>query len=491
MLYSSSYINLRQLYIKSESIIDTSIHVRGWIRSSRKQKDILFISIYDGSHPIPLQIIIDNNNSILRDQIESKAYIGSCVYASGKVVKSPAKGQLIELIADKFEIIGEIIEPSTYLPGVKNVPMEHPRHIQHLRPRFRSYGAIYRIRSSLMKIIHDFFHERGIHHLDPNIITTSDCEGGGEVFTITNLLKSGNISDIPIIKDTTTIDFKDDFFEKQAYLTVSSQLQLEALCAGMGAVYTVNPSFRAEASKTKRHLCCFTHLEWELPFINLKDLMDFSEDLVITCFSKILDNCIDDLNELNSFLAKGVINKLKSFISKPFTRITYSDAISLIEQHSTNILCKFKDDLKELPKWGDDLGSYCERYISEEIYKMPVFVYNYPRSLKSFYMKQNNESNENIKTVQGCDLLIPYCGELIGSSIREEKYDILLSEMIRRNMNPQSLHWYLDLRKNGSTPTGGAGLGFDRLVTICTSGYEQGNIRDVVPFPVAYKECEY
>lgn len=493
-MYNLNYNLIKSIYIDATNnldiLINSRVNIKGWIRSVRKQKDILFIQIYDGSHAKPIQVILDDKQHELRDLVEPKAQIGACISCSGILVKSPAKGQLVEVIIDEFKIIGEIKELETYLPGIKNIPIEHPRRIQHLRPKFRTYNSIYRIRSTMIKIIHDFFHSKNALNLDPNVITISDCEGAGQVFTITNLLKS-NISTIPVKQDSNQIDYKEDFFEKQAFLTVSSQLQLEALCAGMGIVYTMNPSFRAEPSKTKRHLCTFTHLEWEIPFINLNDLMDFSEEMVNYIISQVLIRCKDDLNELNSFMSKGVIKKLNDFIATPFERITYTEAIELIKKYEKNIRKKFDKEIFEFPIWGDDLNSYCERYLSEDIFKKPVFVYNYPRDLKSFYMKQNNKLINNNKTVQGCDLLIPYCGEVIGSSIREENYNILLDEMNRRKMNIEPLKWYLDLRLNGSTPTGGGGLGFDRLVSICTSGFELGNIRDVVPFPVAYKECEY
>ncbi len=291
------------------------------------------------------------------------------------------------------------------------------------------------------------------------------------------------------------VDYSKDFFGKKSYLTVSSQLQLEAMCAGMGAVYTTNPSFRAEKSKTKRHLACFTHLEWELPFIELKDLMDFSEDLVTYCFKNVLKESADDLGKLNKYTSKGIIDKLNSFVRKRFNRISYTEAIEVICKHTKKIRKMFPQ-LEFIPKWGDDLGSYCEKFLCE-YFEGPTFVYNYPRQLKSFYMKQNPTSrcpdgsscSIDMTTVQGCDLLIPGLGELIGSAIREDDYNTLVEEMHRRKMNITPLQWYVDLRRNATFPHGGAGLGFDRLVNVCT--LMDGNIRDVVPFPVAYQECMY
>jgi asparaginyl-tRNA synthetase len=281
--------------------------------------------------------------------------------------------------------------------------------------------------------------------------------------------------------------YKNDFFEKQAFLTVSSQLQLEALAAGLSRVYTLNPSFRAEKSKTKRHLACFTHLEWEIAFIDMNDLMNFSEGLIKYVIGKTLKDCITEYTELDKFVSKGIIEKLTSFINSEFQRISYDDALVLIHENKKQILKKFSKELtlKDIPNWGSDLGSYCERYISEDIYKKPTFVYNYPRELKSFYMKINPDG----KTVQGVDLLIPGLGELIGSSIREENYEKLCKEMESRGMDKSKLEWFVDLRRNSTFQHGGAGLGFDRLVNMCT--LMDGNIRDVVPFPVAFQECDY
>lgn len=344
---------------------------------------------------------------------------------------------------------------------------------------------IYRIRSKLLEIIQEFFSNHKFYHLDPNVITSTDCEGAGETFKIT-----------PTHQQIIEKDGKKEeqlFFGKDVYLTVSSQLQLEALCSGMAKVYTMNPSFRAERSKTSRHLCLFTHLEWEIAFIDLKDLMDFSEDLVSTIFNKILKECSDELFFLDNTISKGIINKLRGFVSGDFARITYTEAIDIIQRDKHKISNKFKKEKFQIPNWGDDLGSYCERYICEDIFGKPTFVHGYPLKLKSFYMKPQqiivNEQDINKQTCDSCDLLIPGTGELIGSSIRQDDYEQLMKEINSRNMDITPLQWYIDLRKNSSFPHGGAGLGFDRLVTICC--FIDGNIRDSVPFPVAFGECEY
>ena len=449
--------------------------INGWVRDFRQQTENAFISLHDGSTGEILQIIC--SNSILDNFSELENMRGACIQVTGNVIKSPAKGQLIELVASNIKVLGDVQDKRSILLA-KNVQLDTLRSYQHLRPRFRTFGYIYKIRSTLLKNIHTFFHANNFYNIDPNIITTSDCEGAGEVFTITTLdLNKNNAED----------NYKNDFFSKQAFLTVSSQLQLEALAAGLSRVYTLNPSFRAEKSKTKRHLACFTHLEWEIAFIDIDDLMNFSEGLLKYVIGSTLNDCSYEYTELDKFISKGIIDKLNGFIHCNFARVSYDKALEIITENKNQILKKFAKEISinDIPKWGDDLGSYCERFICEDIYKKPTFVYNYPRELKSFYMKINDDG----KTVQGVDLLIPGLGELIGSSIREENYDKLCNEMVRREMEQDKLQWFIDLRKNSTFEHGGAGLGFDRLVNMCT--LMDGNIRDVVPFPVAFQECDY
>ncbi len=474
--------------------------VSAWVRDFRSQSEHAFIGLYDGSTSEILQVFCEKKNVSNFDTLENLR--GATVKVKGLVKKSPAKGQEIEMVCETIEPIGLVTDKNSIILA-KNVQLETLRGYQHLRPRFRSYSYIYKIRSQLLKHIHEFFHSNGFYNLDPNIITTSDCEGAGEVFTITTHdineiaeLVESNCHDRFVEKDETSISigsltnsdlYKEDFFQKRAFLTVSSQLQLEALCAGLSRVYTLNPSFRAEKSKTKRHLGCFTHLEWEIAFIDINQLMDFSESLVKTVIGKTLKSCEYEYTELNKFISKGIIDKLTNVVSNPFERISYDKAIELVEENKSAILKKFSKEIttKDIPKWGDDVGSYCERYIAEEIYHKPVFIYNYPKELKSFYMKQNDDG----KSVQAVDLLLPQLGELIGSSIREDSYEKLVQRMDEKSMDKSVLDFYIDLRRNSTFPHGGAGLGFDRLVNFCS--LMDGNIRDVVPFPVAYQECEY
>lgn len=471
--------------------------IQGWVRDFRSQTENAFVSIYDGSTSENFQLVCSKNKTIGFDSLENLR--GATIKASGVVIKSPAKGQLIEMVCESIDSVGLVTDSNSIIQA-KTVQLETLRSYQHLRPRFRSYGYIYRIRSTLLKHIHNFFHSNGFYNLDPNIITTSDCEGAGEVFVISTLDSNELVkrteqtvqekltnpdSKTPLVSSSNV--YSNDFFRKQAYLTVSSQLQLEALASGLSRVYTLNPSFRAERSKTKRHLGCFTHLEWEIAFIELDQLMDFSEALVKYVIGQTLSECVKEYEELNKFISKGIIEKLTKVIAQPFERISYTQAIELVESNKDLILQTYSKEivLKDIPVWGDDLGSYCEKFICDHIYGKPVMVYNYPKDLKSFYMKANPDGI----TVQAVDLLCPQLGELIGSSIREDSFDKLVQRMGEKQMDISVLQWYVDLRRNSTFPHGGAGLGFDRLVNFCC--LMDGNIRDVVPFPVSYEECDY
>lgn len=471
--FKDSYITINELYLNYINYINNNqmITCKGWIQNSRKQANNLFIKLYDGSCSYDLQIILNiyDNNDI------QNLHTGSTIEVKGIIVKSPAKEQLFEMVGKEIKIIGIITEPSIYLPCVKGIKIENLRNKAYIRTKFQSMRAIYRIRNIIIHGLHKYFKNTGCYQVDPNIITTSDCEGAGEVFTITTLLN----------EKSSNIDFSKDFFKKHAYLTVSSQLQLEALCNGMGKVYTMNPSFRAEPSLTNRHVACFTHVEWELAFIDMNQLLDFNEDIIMFVINFVLENGYNDLEILDKFISPGIISKLKNTIKEEFVRITYCDALNILNLniHLDNLN---KNENFKIPIWGDDLGSICERYLTDIVFKKPVLVYNYPKDLKSFYMKQNDD---NPRTVQSCDLLMPKIGEIIGSSIREENYDNLINIMNEKNMKVDQLQWYLDIRKNGTFPHGGAGLGLDRLVAYCT--FIEGSIRDVIPFPVAFEMLDY
>ena len=472
--YQQSYVDIKDINIV---LLDEIIVVNGWVRNKRIQSNLAFVEVFDGSTSKTIQITTENKEFIEKLNTLS---IGSSLSVIGKVVLIPNSTDRVELQLVSIEYLGLIHDPFTYILNAKKMSLDILRDHQDVRVKTRTLNSVFRIRAGLSKATHDFFHMLGAKHLNPNIITTNDCEGAGEIFTITNLLHKSN--DIPMIEKTNEIDYSKDFFEKHAFLTVSSQLQLELLCSGLSKVWTSNKSFRSEKSRTSRHLAEFEHIEWEFAWTLLGDLMDISEHYTQFCFQYVLDNHMDDLDELNKFTSKGIIDKLKYFVSKPYHRITYDEAIKIISENEKEILSKYS--LKSIPIWGDDLGSECEKYIAEIKYNSPIFVYNYPKGLKSFYMKQNDDN----RTVQGCDLLVPGLGELIGSSVREHDYNKLIKIVKERNMDEKSVKWYIDLRKNGSTPTAGAGLGFDRLVRICTG---MDNIRDAVCFPVAYQECKY
>ena len=472
--YQQKYTDINKINI---DLLDKTILVNGWVRNKRIQANLAFVEMFDGSTSKTIQITTEEKEFIEKLNTLS---IGSSLSVIGTVSLIPNQESKVELKLVSIEYMGLVQDPVSYILNAKKMSLEILRDHQDVRVKTRTLNAVFRIRSGLSKATHDFFEMIGAKHLNPNIITTSDCEGAGEVFTITNML--GKTNTVPVLKDTNEIDYSKDFFEKHAFLTVSSQLQLELLCAGLSKVWTSNKSFRSEKSKTSRHLAEFEHIEWEFAWTNLNELMNISEHYTQYCFQYIFDNYMDDLEELNKFMSKGIIDKLKTFCSKNYIRITYDDAIKIIVDNQKEIMEKYK--LSMLPKWGDDLGSECEKYIAEIVYNHPVFVFNYPKELKSFYMKQNEDG----RTVQGCDLLVPGLGELIGSSVREHDYNKLMKIVVERKMDITPLKWYINLRRNGSTPTAGAGLGFDRLVRICT-GIE--NIRDAVCFPVAYQECKF
>lgn len=465
--YKQSHRDIKSI---DQSLIKSEVLINGWIRNIRVQATMGFVEVFDGSTSKTLQLVTEDPAHL--DSLKSLS-TGSAISVRGLVVPHPVKNYEIEVKILKIEYASRIADPVHYPLNAKKTSLEMLRSHTDIRVKTRTLNAVFRIRAGLSKATHDFFHEKGFHHLNPNILTQSDCEGGGEVFTATTLLDRSR-STIPVVEKTELIDYKKEFFGAQTFLTVSSQLELEALCAGLGKVWTSNKSFRAEKSRTSRHLAEFEHIEWELAWASLEDLMNFSEEYTQFAINYVLEKHMDDLDELGRFTSKGLVTRLKSFVSFSYARISYDEAIELLKTENQVL----KQDFK-VPEWGDDLGSECENYLAETVFGKPLFVYNYPASLKSFYMKQNPDG----RTVQGCDLLIPGLGELIGSSVREHDYDSLMKVVDARKMDPRSLQWYIDLRRNGSTPTAGAGLGFDRLVRVCT-GID--NIRDAVPFPITY-----
>lgn len=452
----------------------------GWVKTYRNQGDIFFLGINDGSCQKNVQAIFDINknlddNSQETIKILSKLSIGASVEFYGVIVKPPPSSkEKLEIHITSIINSGIIRDRQTYILSKGRVKPEVMRQHQHLRFKANYFSAIMKIRSKALGAMREFFDTNDFYQIDPNVITVSDCEGAGEVFQI--------VSPNDIINGGKT-----DFFNKPAYLTVSSQLQLEAACSGLGRCYTMNPSFRAEKSNTSRHMACFTHIEYEVSFGGLEELMQFSEDMVKYVIEKCLRDCKEEYKFIDSFYTKGIIERLRKYRDcQEFPKVSYTNAISILNKSRNEK--KLKIDDKDMPKWGDDLGSTCEKYLAEEVFQLPIMVYNYPKKLKSFYMKED-EYDSNV--VNCMDLLVPQIGELIGSSVREDNYEKLLENMEHKNIAREPLEWYLDLRRNGTWRHYGGGLGFERLVGLLTMDNKNFNVRDCSPFPVCYGECSY
>jgi len=432
---------------------DRKIAVNGWVRTKRDAGSFSFIEINDGSTLDNLQIIADESLSNYSDQIK-KLSTGCAIVISGQLKESPAKGQAVELHADSVEVIGWA-NPEDYPLQKKRHSFEFLREITHLRPRTNALGAIARMRSRLSYSVHNFFQERGFHQIHTPVITTSDCEGAGEMFSVST--------------DTTERDQADkDFFGKAAGLTVSGQLQAEVYALSLGDVYTFGPTFRAENSNTSRHLAEFWMLEPEMAFCDLSGNVRLAEDMLKYLLSDIIEHCHEDMLLFDKFIAKGVIKKLESVINNSFGQITYTEAI--------DTLLKTNKKFEFPVSWGIDMQAEHERYLTEEVFKKPLIVTDYPAEIKPFYMRVNDDK----KTVAAMDVLVPGIGEIIGGSQREERYDVLYQRMLDANIDVQEYEWYLDLRKYGSVPHSGFGLGFERLVQYVSG---MANIREVIPFP--------
>ena len=447
------------------------INVKGWVRSRRGNKNVSFIALNDGSTIKNIQIVVDFEK--IPESDLQPVTTGSCISATGTLVESMGKGQTVEIQATEIEVYGTA-DPNTYPLQKKGHTMEYLREIAHLRPRTNTFGAILRIRHNMAIAIHTYFHKHGYCYFHTPLITASDCEGAGQMFQFTtknlyNLKKDENGQ----------IDYSDDFFGKMAALTVSGQLEGELGAMALGKIYTFGPTFRAENSNTPRHLAEFWMIEPEVAFIQKDELMDIEEDFLKFCVKWALDNCHDDLQFLNDMFDKGLIDRLKSVIDTEFVRLPYTEGINILQEAIKNGK-KF-----EFPcNWGDDLASEHERYLVEEHFGKPVIMTDYPKEIKAFYMKLNEDN----KTVQGTDVLFPAIGEIIGGSVREEDYDKLMAEIERRQIPMKDMWWYLDTRRYGSAPHAGFGLGFERLM-LFVAGMQ--NIRDVIPFPRTPKSAEF
>jgi asparaginyl-tRNA synthetase len=453
-------------YILESSGNNRQIAVEGWVRTKRESKGISFIEINDGSSIKNLQLVIDV--SILDYHIVNEINTGTSLKVDGTVVPSQGKGQNVEIIVSSIQVIGGA--PSDYVLQKKRHSFEFLREIAHLRPRTNTFGAIARIRSTMSYAIHKFFQEKDFIYVHTPIITGNDCEGAGEMFQVTTL----PLDELKNKKGD--VNYEEDFFGKKASLTVSGQLNGEIYATAMKNVYTFGPTFRAENSNTSRHLAEFWMVEPEMSFCDINLNMDIAEEFLKYIFVYVLEHCKEDMEFFDSRISKGLIENLLSIIESDFARISYTEAVDHLINSEKNF---------EFPvKWGSDLQSEHEKFLTEEIYKKPVIITDYPASIKAFYMKMNKDN----KTVRAMDVLVPRLGEIIGGSEREEDFETLYKRIEDNNLNPEDYWWYLELRKYGTVPHSGFGLGFERLIQFVTG---MQNIRDVIPFPRSVKNLEF
>ena len=436
--------------------------VKGWVRTHRSSKAVDFIALNDGSTIKNIQIVVDPSK-VNADTLKSIT-TGACLCVTGTLVESQGKGQSVEIQCKDIEVYG--LCGSDYPMQKKGQSFEYMRQHAHMRLRTNTFGAVMRIRHNMAFAIHQYFHEHGFFYFHTPLITASDAEGAGEMFQVT----TQNLNDLKKGEDG-KVCYEDDFFGKMTSLTVSGQLEGELGATALGQIYTFGPTFRAENSNTPRHLAEFWMIEPEIAFIDLPDLMDLEEDFIKYCVRWALDNCKDDLDFLNSMIDKTLLERLQGVLKDDFVRLTYTDGIKILEEAAANGH-KFEFRVS----WGMDLASEHERFLVEHHFKKPVIMYDYPKEIKAFYMK----INEDGKTVQGTDVLFPQIGEIIGGSVREENLEKLTSEIERRHIPMKDMWWYLDTRKYGTCPHGGFGLGFERLILFVTG---MQNIRDVIPFP--------
>ncbi len=443
--------------------IDETVTVRGWVKTRRDSKaGLSFISLHDGSCFAPIQIVATNNLINYQEDV-LKLSAGCSISVAGKLVASQGKGQAFEIQAETLQVYGWVENPDSYPIQAKRHTLEFLREVAHLRPRTNTISAVTRVRHCLSQAIHRFFHERGYFWVHTPLITASDCEGAGELFRVSTLDLLN-----PPKNEQGKIDFNKDFFGRETFLTVSGQLNLEAYCLAMSKVYTFGPTFRAENSNTSRHLAEFWMVEPELAFGTLSDICDLSQALLKYLCKTVLDERADDMSFFNEFVAPGCIERLEHVAQSEFEILTYTDAIEALKK---------ADRTFEYPiSWGLDLQSEHERYLAEELCKKPVIITDYPEDIKGFYMRLNNDG----RTVAAMDVLAPGIGEIIGGSQREERLDILDKRMDASGLNKDHYQWYRDLRRYGTVPHAGFGLGFERLISYVTG---VNNVRDVIPFP--------
>lgn len=451
-----------------ENLIDTTINIKGWVRTKRGNKNVAFIAINDGSIVHNIQVVVDIAN--FNEDLLKKITTGACISVDGKLVKSMGQGQNVEIQAENIVLYGEA-SPEDYPLQKKGHSLEFLREIAYLRPRTNTFGAIFRLRHAMAFAIHKYFNDHGFFYLHTPLITASDCEGAGEMFQVTTM----DLNNLPKTEDG-NIDYQKDFFGKQTSLTVSGQLEGELGALSLGKIYTFGPTFRAENSNTPRHLAEFWMIEPEVAFNDLEDNMNLAEDFLKYLIRYALDNCMDDLQFLNNMWDKELLDRLNFVVNNSFVRLKYTEAI--------DILLQAKKKFEFPVAWGVDLQSEHERYLVEEHFKCPVILTDYPKDIKAFYMKQNDDG----KTVRAMDVLFPKIGEIIGGSQREEDYNKLLTRIEELGIPQKDMWWYLDTRRWGSAPHSGFGLGFERLLLFITG---MANIRDVIPFPRTPGNAEF
>lgn len=448
--------------------IEADVLVKGWVRTKRGNKNILFIALNDGSTINNIQVVVEVpsfDEDLLKD-----ITTGACIAVTGKLVESQGQGQNVEINASEIEIYGKS-DADTYPLQKKGHSMEFLRENAHLRFRTNTFGAVFRIRHAIAYGIHKYFNDKGFVYLHTPIITGSDCEGAGEMFHVT----TSDLKNIPL-DETGSVDFKSDFFGKETNLTVSGQLEGELGALSLGDIYTFGPTFRAENSNTPRHLAEFWMIEPEMAFYDLNDNMDLAEEFVKFLIKYALENCSDDLDFLNKMIDKNLLERLNFVLNNEFVRLTYTEAVEILSASGKTW---------EFPVgWGRDLQAEHERYLVEQHFKRPVILTDYPKEIKAFYMKQNDDG----KTVRAMDVLFPGIGEIIGGSQREEDYDKLLSRIRDMKVPEKDLWWYIETRRYGTAPHSGFGLGFERMILFVTG---MANIRDVIPFPRTPKNAEF
>ena len=449
-------------------LVGSEIVLRGWVRSRRDSKGVTFIELNDGSRFKSMQLVVEAG--AISDETLKQVTTGSSIEAIGRLVESPAKGQAVELKVTAIQVYGSA-DPATYPLQKKGHTLEFLREISHLRVRSNTFGAAFRVRNALTHAIHLFFQERDFLYVQTPVITTSDCEGAGQMFNVTTL----NMQQPPRTADG-KVDWQQDFFAKPAYLTVSGQLEGEIFASAFSKVYTFGPTFRAENSNTPRHLAEFWMIEPEMAFYQLNDNMRLAEEFLKYIIRYVLEQCREDLEFFNQFIEKSVLATLEHVAESDFGHMSYSDAVAELKKSGKTW---------EFPvQWGNDLQTEHERYLSEEVFKKPVIVTDYPKDIKAFYMRLN----EDDKTVRAMDVLVPRVGEIIGGSQREERYEVLLRRLRETGLDEKPYWWYLDLRRYGTVPHSGFGLGLERMMMYLTG---LKNIRDVIPFPRTPGNAEF